>query len=84
MDDDLRLGPEHCLHDRRAIEAVGDGGLGAQRAQRIGLGRRARHGNDVVAAVDEHRDQVRSERSAGPGNEDPHGQAPCLPRSDSG
>jgi len=68
------LGPG--LGDRRmdglGVEPVGDGGLGAQRADERRFARRVRQPDDAVARGDEQRHEAPSDGAARAGNENAH------------
>jgi len=72
VDDRLRFRPQHRLPDRRPVQPVGDGRLGAQRPQRVGLGGRTGHAGDLVAGGDELGDELLSDGAGGTGDEHLH------------
>src|SRR5262245_45311379 len=75
MYDKIRSCCRNCARQGRRIEYIDDHCLDTGRAQRIALGARSGHADDVMPCLAEERQQPRADGTGRPGQEYPHGAA---------
>ena len=75
VDNSLGLRSDDRVDDGLTVQRIHHYRLGADRSQRTGLLRRPGHCDDLVTVLDQHRDELTTDRTTRARDEDLHG---CL------